>query len=97
MPPTQVPTPGFSTQRTKTASSSALDGSATLNQLSQPATFAYNQILQNGTQFNVGFAASKLSSNSSFSTFNPSINSNFSFGFTQPLMRNRGGYITKGI
>ena len=85
----------FTTQRTKTASSSALDGSATLNQLSQPATFSYNQTLQNGTQFNVAFGASKLSTNSSLATFNPSINSNFSFGFTQPLMRNRGGQITK--
>ena len=85
----------FNTQRTKSPSSSALDGSATLNQLSQPATFSYNQLLQNGTAVSVGFAASKLSTNSSFSTFNPAINSNFSFGFNQPLFRNRGGQITK--
>jgi outer membrane protein len=88
-------TANFTTQRTKSPSSSALDGTATLNQLSQPATFAYNQLLQSGTQINVGFGASKLSTNSSFSTFNPSINSNFSFGFSQPLLRNRGGLITK--
>ena len=85
----------FTTQRTKTPSSSALDGSATLNQLSQPATFNYSQLLQNGTQINVGFGGSKLSTNSSFSTFNPAISSNFSLGFSQPLVRNRGGIITK--
>jgi len=85
----------FSAQRSKAPSSNALDGSATLNQLSQPASFTYNQTLQNGTQINAGFAASKLSSNSSFSTFNPSINSSFTMGFTQPLIRNRGREITK--
>ncbi len=85
----------FSAQRSASPSSNALDGSATLNQLSQPASFTYNQTLQSGTQINAAFAASKLSSNSSFSTFNPSITSSFQMGFTQPLVRNRGGAITK--
>ena len=56
----------FSAQRSKSPSSSALDGSSTVNQLSQPASFTYNQTLQSGTQINAGFAATKASSNSSF-------------------------------
>jgi len=49
----------------------------------------------NGTQYNVGFNGSKLSSNSQFATFNPSLSTRLSFGFTQPLLRDRGAGVVK--
>ena len=85
----------FNNTRTKSQSSDILAGAATLNQLSQPATFTYNQRLQTGTQFSVGFTASKTSTNNSFQFYNPSINSGLTFGFSQSLLRNRGAYVTK--
>jgi outer membrane protein TolC len=88
-------TASFNSQRAKSQPSDILAGASTLNQLTQPASFAYNQRLQTGTQFNVGFTASKTSTNNSFTYYNPSINSGLSFGFTQPLLRNRGTYVTK--
>ncbi len=88
-------TASFNSQRAKSQPSDILAGAATLNQLTQPASFSYNQRLQTGTQFNVGFTASKTSTNNSFTYYNPSINSGMTFGFIQPLLRNRGAYVTK--
>jgi outer membrane protein TolC len=88
-------TASFQNQRAKSQSSDILAGAATLNNLTQPATFNYSQRMQTGTQFTLGFAASKTSNNNSFQYFNPVISSSLSFGFTQPLLRNRGSYVTK--
>ena len=85
----------FNSRRTKSPATDVLQGAATLNQLSQPANFNYQQTLPTGTQYTVGFSASKASTNSAFSTFNPALNAQMSFGFTQPLLRNRGAYITR--
>jgi len=60
-----------------------------------PMSFTYNQLLDNGTSFNVRFNGTKSSSNNAFSTFNPAFSSNFSAGFTQPLLRGRSPYITR--
>lgn len=88
-------TASFTSTRTKTPASDVLVGAATQNQLSQPAEFRYTQTLMNGTQYNVGFSGSKLSSNSQFATFNPSLSARLSFGFTQPLLRDRGAAVVK--
>ena len=85
----------FSANRAKDASTSSLAGASVLNQLSQIADFRYTQTLQNGTLFNVGFNWGKSSSNNSFSTFNPAHSTQLAFGLTQPLLRNRGAYITR--
>jgi outer membrane protein len=85
----------FNTTRQQTPATNALTGAATLNQLTQPLSLTYNQLLPNGTAYNVGFADTKLSTNSSFATFNPSYSSNLSFNITQPLLRGRGGFITR--
>jgi outer membrane protein len=85
----------FNANRAKSPSSDALAGASVLNQLSQVADFRYTQTLESGTQFNVGFNWAKSSSNNSFATFNPSHNAQLAFGFTQPLLRNRGTYITR--
>lgn len=83
----------FNNQRTKTPANDALAGATTVSQLSQPVNFSFAQTLENGTQYNVGFAEIKSTTNSSFATFNPVYNSNLSVSFIQPLIRNRGSYV----
>lgn len=85
----------FTSTRAETPTSDALQGAATLNQLNQPLNLSYQQTLYNGTQFNVGFNSTKLSTNNSFALFNPSYTSNMQFGINQPLFRGRGAYITR--
>jgi outer membrane protein TolC len=88
-------TASFQTTRTVSPSSDVLQGAATLNALSQPANFTYTQTLQNGATYNVGFSGSKTSNNSAFQTFNPALSAALSFSVTQPLLQNRGTYITR--
>jgi len=85
----------FRNTRTKTPTSDVLSGAATLNQLSQPANFTYSQTLETGTNYTVGFNASKTSTNNQFATFNPALNASLAFSVTQPLLRNRGSAVTK--
>lgn len=85
----------FSTTRTKTPATDLLSGAAALNTLSQPANFSYQQKLETGTSYSVGFFGSKFSTNSAYSTYNPAISSQLSINFSQPLLRNRGSFITK--
>ncbi|MGI8743575.1 MAG: TolC family protein [Bryobacteraceae bacterium] len=85
----------FSTARTKTPSTSLLTGATTLNQLQQPLFVQYSQTLQTGTQYNVAFSGIKTSNNSTFSTFNPQLNSSLNVNLAQPLLRGRGMYITR--
>lgn len=85
----------FTATRQQTPATNALVGASTLNTLNQPLALSYNQLLSNGTSYNVGFNNTKSSTNSSFATFNPSYTSNLNFNVTQPLLRGRGGYITR--
>ena len=86
---------GFSSTRATTPSVTALSGANTTVSLSQPANFGYSQLLPTGMQFNFGYSASKATTNSSFATLNPSLSSALSFGFTQPLLRNRGAAVNR--
>jgi len=88
-------TASFNNTRTKTPSTDALQGASTLAQLNQPVTFNYSQLMQNGTQYQVGFGETKSTTNSGFSNFNPAFNSSLSFNITQPLLRNRGAYVNR--
>jgi len=85
----------FGATRTRTQSNSLLQGASTLNQLSQPFSLQYQQLLETGTQYGISFNDIKSSSNSSFNTFNPQLNSNINFSMTQPLLRGRGMGITR--
>ena len=85
----------FSNQRNIQPSTSLLDGANINKSLSQPFTMGYSQTLTTGTQLSLGTSVSKYSTNSSNATLNPSWNGSFNFGFTQPLLRGRGSYITK--
>src|SRR5207249_1719822 len=77
----------YTTTRTKSPSASQLVGAATLNQLSQPLSMQYTQMLQTGTQYNVIFGTTKTSNNSTFSIYNPQLASNLNFNISQPLLR----------
>jgi outer membrane protein len=88
-------TASFQAIRTKSETTNATQGAATLNTLSQPLTFGVAQTLETGTQYNVSFSDFKTSSNSLFATVNPAYNSTLSFSVSQPLLRGRGAYITK--
>lgn len=101
-----VATAGFSTTRTETPSGSLLSGVpvsgspgqvriAVLNQLAQPFSLGYQQTLETGTQYNVAFTTSKVSTNSAFATFNPQLSAGLMFLVTQPLLKNRGMLTTR--
>jgi outer membrane protein TolC len=85
----------FSSTRTKTPSNSILEGAATTSQLSQPFQGAYSQTLDTGTNYFVTYGATKITSNSSFNSYNPSLTSNLQVRFSQPLLRNRGRYVNR--
>ncbi|MCC6859630.1 MAG: TolC family protein [Bryobacterales bacterium] len=88
-------TASFTSTRSKTPASDVLEGAQTVNSLTQPANFNYVQTLGTGTQYNVRFTGQKLSTNSAFRSFNPALNANLAFSFSQPLLRNRGSYVNK--
>jgi len=85
----------FTSTRSKTPASDALQGAATLVTLSQPTLFTYNQTLSSGTNYGVSFSGLKSSTNSGFQNFNPAINSSVQFTFAQPLIRNRGTFVNR--
>jgi outer membrane protein TolC len=70
-------------------------GASTLKQLSQPANFTYSQTLPTGLQYQVDFFALKLSTNSGYYYYNPSINSSLALNISQPLIKNRGEFINR--
>lgn len=88
-------TGSFTSTRTKTQSTSQLEGANTLNQLVQPMNFAYTQTLDNGLQYTAGFNANKTSTNNSFNFFNPALNAQMSASFVMPLLRNRGREVNR--
>ena len=88
-----VATATFSATRSITPTGSLLQGASTLNTLTQPFSLGYQQTFETGTQLAINFSDFKTSTNSSFSTFNPELNSSINFAVTQPLLRGRGVYI----
>jgi outer membrane protein len=83
-------TSSFSDQRTKSPTSTQLQGATILNDLTQQTQIGYSQTFQTGTNFQGSFIADKNSTNSSFNFLNPSISTALQFTLTQPLLRNRG-------
>lgn len=85
----------WTTTRSTTPASDALQGAATLQTLQQPANFQWQQLLPSGTQYNVQFFGQKISTNSGFQNFNPALNASLAVNFTQPLLKNRGTYVNR--
>ncbi|HTT62980.1 MAG TPA: TolC family protein [Bryobacteraceae bacterium] len=88
-------TASFTSTEQRTPSGNQLTGATTLVSLSQPANFTYSQTLPTGLQYQAGFSAQKLSTNSGYYYYNPNIVSNLSLNISQPLIRNRGTYINR--
>lgn len=88
-------TANFTAQRSVTQATDQLQGAVTVGQLSQPLNINYQQLLPSGTTITGGYRYSRFSTNSTFQNFNPAFQSNVDLRFTQPLMRNRGAYVTK--
>jgi outer membrane protein len=85
----------FSTTRTLSGTTSAVNGATTLNALSQPLNLSVQQLLPSGATYNISYSDFKSSTNSQFATINPSYTSGLVFSFSQPLLRGRGSFITK--
>ena len=68
-------TASFSSTEPRAPSADQLTGASTLVQLSQPANFTYGQTLPTGLNYQVDFFAQKLSTNSGYYYYNPSLNS----------------------
>jgi outer membrane protein len=88
-------TASFSTTRTLSGTTSAVNGATTLNSLSQPLNLNVQQLLPTGATYSIGYSDFKSSTNSEFATINPSYTSGLIFNFSQPLLRGRGSFITK--
>ena len=88
-------TASFSSTEQRTQSGDQLTGAATLVSLTQPANFTYTQTLPTGLNYQVGFFAQKLSTNSGYYYYNPNLNSSLGVTISQPLIKNRGTYINR--
>jgi outer membrane protein len=85
----------FNANRNTSPTNSSLQGAQTLSSLNQNTSMGYSQTFQTGTNVGINLNASKNSSNSIFSTFNPSIFTTLNFSLTQPLLRNRGLFVNR--
>jgi outer membrane protein len=83
-------TSSFADNRTKSPTIAQTQGAPILETLSQTTAFGFAKTFETGTNFQSSFSASKLSTNSSLSTLNPSIATDLQFSVTQPLLRNFG-------
>jgi outer membrane protein TolC len=88
-------TASFSSTEQRTPSGDQLTGASTLVSLTQPANFTYAQTLPTGLNYQVDFYAQKLSTNSGYYYYNPTINSTLGVNIFQPLIKNRGAYINR--
>ena len=85
----------FSSTEQRTPSGNQLTGASTLVELSQPANFSYSQTLPTGLQYQASFFAQKLSTNSGYYDYNPTLNANLALSISQPLLKNRGAYVNR--
>src|SRR5215467_10251569 len=83
--------------RSTTPSASQLQSTSSLSQLLHQYSIGYGQTLQSGTQVGVNFNMNRSSSNSAFSTFNPSYSGNITYSLNQPLLQNFGRAINNHL
>src|SRR5260370_17869801 len=78
----------FADTRAKNLTTSTLQGALILNDLTQTTQLGYKQTFETGTNFQTSFNAITLSSNSSFNSVNPSLQTTVQFSVNHPLLRN---------
>ncbi|HEY8054930.1 MAG TPA: TolC family protein [Terriglobales bacterium] len=83
-------TASFNGTRSVQPQTSQTSGAATLSSLRQTSSIGFSQMLSTGQTFQASFGSNRNSSNSAFSTYNPSVGADVNFSFTQSLLRNRG-------
>ncbi|NWF84764.1 MAG: TolC family protein [Bryobacteraceae bacterium] len=88
-------TSNFSATRATTPTTNQLQGALVLSTLNQPFNARYQQLLPTSTTVFSQLNWSKNSTNDTFQLFNPAYTNTWQMGFIQPLLRNRGKYITK--
>src|SRR5690348_16426295 len=77
-------------QRASSPSSTQLAGAPVAKSLNQTYLLGFGQRFETGTTIEASVSANRLSTNSTFSTINPSVAGNFGVSFSQPLLRGRG-------
>ena len=82
--------------RSTSPSASQLDGAATNSRLNGNYSATYSHNLEYGTNYSFRMQVNRSSTNSEFSTVNPSYNASLTSSFSQPLLRGRGTYINTG-
>ena len=85
----------FTSNRSTTPSNDILQGADVRSQLTQRGAFTFDQTLQTGTNYSIGYTGTKSADNSQFTNFNPSITQRLAFTIDQPLLRGRGRYIQR--
>lgn len=88
-------TANFSATRSETPATNQLQGANILSQLSQPYNGRFQMLTPFSTTVFTQWNGDRRSTNDSFQLFNPGWNNTFQTGFIQPLIRNRGAYITR--
>jgi outer membrane protein TolC len=82
---------GFNTLRSESPQYSQIGGASILSSLSGNSFLSYQELVPTGQTVNVGFVATRNSTNSEFNIFNPSISGSLNFSIAQPLLQNRNG------
>jgi outer membrane protein len=80
----------FQIDRANSPSSNAFSGVPVIQQNTGTANFFYQQGFHAGTNMTVGFNNSRVTTNQPFTTLSPTLNSNFRFTLTQPLLQGFG-------
>ncbi|HMH02101.1 MAG TPA: TolC family protein [Terriglobales bacterium] len=80
----------LSLEHANSPSSSSFAGVPVIQQNTGTANFFYSQGFHWGTNMSVGFNNNRVTTNQPFTTLSPTINSNFRFTLTQPLLQGFG-------
>jgi len=88
-------TSNFNATRSNQPAINQLQGANVVSQLNQPLNTRFQQLLPTSTTVFTQLNWSKLSTNDQFAIYNPAYTTTWQMGFTQPLWRGRGPYITK--
>ena len=88
-------TANYSATRAETPATNQLQGANVVSSLSQPFSARVQQLTPLSTTLFSQMNINRSSTNDSFQTYNPSYSPTWQMGFNQPLLRNRGRYITK--
>ncbi len=83
--------------RSVTPQTNQTQGADVLSNETFSGGFTWQETLEWGTNYSVGWNSSRSVNNSQFNTFNPNLSSNVRFNISQPLLRNFGDVNRTGI